>query len=413
MEFSLPSQKKIPDIGTCNIFISTIDDYLNHYYYLIDLKSGKIRHWYFDTKLLLSYMENIMKPYWRQAIEKFSTKESFLSALTEPHAACYENGRICITPLIGNFILVIDLNTNDYEILTDNPLYIFCSTKNIVNNSLYFSRWKFTDALLRERPEQTLDLEIGRYSFVRHKFEILKTIDGPDNIHDTIVTPNEDKILVLEMPRFPNYSDNVEEIIKNGIHGKFIVYDIQKDVCQTEMIEGGPGHIVLDGNDSSTVYLSCHNLLHSGCYGPGRFYKYNIEDQLRCTGKYENEVLFRIPSHSFYCFKNENLICTTAFPNQLFLIYADKMTLKKRICVGKTDCMPSFQNGPYTYPKHDRTPYGAFPIDNTPYIVLANLWTVSILNVETEKIIYSSSFNINNNPISFTGHSLCIREAVN
>ena len=285
-EFMLPIRKGIPAKCSGSVFISTIDDKLNHYYYLINLKTGFIRHWYFDIKSLLNRMENIMRPYWDQAIEKFSTKESFLSALTEPHAACYENGKICITPLLGNFILVIDLTNNSYEVLTDDPLYIFCSTKNMINNSLYFSRWKFTDALLRYKADQSLPLEIGRYSFERRKFEILKIVEGPDNIHDTLVTPDESKIVVLEMPRFPNYSEDVGSVLADGIYGKLIVYDTRKDICQSENLKSGPGHIVLDKNDSNIVYISSHNLLHSGCYGPGCFYKYNIGNKLQCTGYY-------------------------------------------------------------------------------------------------------------------------------
>ena len=66
------------------------------------------------------------------------------------------------------------------------------------------------------------------------------------------------------------------------------------------------------------------------------------------------------------------------------------------------------RQGPYHYPKHDRTPYGAFPVDHTPFIILVNLWTINIIDIETDKIVYSSYFNRYNDPISFTGHSLYI-----
>ena len=409
-QYELSECHSVPQMCKRIVIIPTIDKALNHYYYWIDLESGVIKRWFFDVQALIEYMEKLMAPYMEKAVYQFSSKESFLSALTEPHSVCYSDGQIYITPLMGNFILHIDVHSDDYYVYTDNPLHIYCSTKNIVNNALYFSRWLFTDSVKRDSPEQCVSLQLGRFLLKEKRFEILKTLNAPDNIHDTIATPDEEKMIVLEMPRFPLYQNNVEMVMKTGIKGKVFVYDIKNDVCQTDIVENAPGHIVLDNTDSSIMYLSCHNLLHSACFGAGKFLKYNIGNILSRIGEYAHEGLFRIPSHSSYQYKGENLICTSAFPSQLYLIDANTMKLKKKIQIGQTNWKADFSRGPFNYPRHDRTPYGAFPVNGTPYILLANLWTVSIINIESEETIYRSPINMLNDPIFFTGHSICVTQ---
>lgn len=80
-------------------------------------------------------------------------------------------------------------------------------------------------------------LETGRYHLETVSLEILDTIDGPDDVHYTSVTPDGKNLIIIEMAQDPVHrslkeanGENLLKTLENGLFDShFIVYNIEKN----------------------------------------------------------------------------------------------------------------------------------------------------------------------------------------
>lgn len=410
------SNSRLPKECRRHVFVPAHGNDKQQYCFLIDLDHMVVTTWVINMDTLILYLnkwfyDNLQEIYFpiNEPLKKY------LYGRLRFHTARFFRDKIYLYPINGFFFLCLDLNSDDYTILYEDPATVYCPTNSINNGEIFFTKWNVVDAFTRKRQDDNIPLTFGKYNIEHNRFVTLKQIEGPDNIHDTVCSPNGRYVIAVEMPRTVPVppsdkltADNMRLVLAGGIgKSRIIRYDIVQKQAEWIYTTKSPSHIVFDKRNPDIAYIADSNLWVSYCFGTGRIEQYNFRKGIELVGSYEADDFYRIPSHDILLYNNKSFMCTTVFSNQVHLLDTDGMTLTKRIYLSDKRRVPDFSRGPYQYPNHDRTPYTLHPIDGTPYLILASLWGVWILNTDNEKIIAKIRYNDSGYPTSSMGHSIC------
>lgn len=422
-EFSLPNSIEINDkIQECRIFVPTHGNNRRQYCYYIDLKESYVICWEIDYHALISYMKNLLAKQkgFEQSAYNSAALDDILYERFTPHTARYYNGKIYVYPVSGNHILALNIYKNEYEFICDNPLLIYSATNGIAGGNIYYTRWNIIEAAMLKSKTEMLNLEFGKYDIEKKQFSLLKSIAGPDSIHDTNVSSDQKNVVAVEMPRFLNEPfkdsnnntvEHLRKVQKAGICTSSIFsLNTHDNVVHNIKVPKSPAHIVFDKLNSDIVYIAHSNLWLKYCFGPAVISKYLLSDGIHLLASYTSDDFYRIPAHETHMYNNVQYISFTVFANQIHILRANDLSLYKKIFLGAADIVPDFSNGPYQYPDRDRTPYTLHPIHNSPYIILVSLWGINIINFITEEKSPRICFNINKAPVKSMGHSLFISD---
>lgn len=335
------------------------------------------------------------------------------------HNAIYSATEHClyVFPISGNFFLRLPIESDDYDVLCESPYHVLCSTNSLNQNKIYYTSWNIHDSSQRNSTYDSIPLRVCQYDINTKEFFTIKTIWGPDTIHQTYHCSASSSLLCVEMPIFTQVPINAKDpspedlkkVVQGGVCPSRLIYiKLREPDIIESFVDKGPAHITPASSEADTVFVSCCNMSAASCFGPGRIDKYSLRSKPVHLASYEAGDLFRIPSVSSFQLNGESLLCAAVFPNQVHIINADTMRLKDKIILSDTLSVPDFSRGPYRYPNYDKTPYTVLPISESPYIALCNIWSVRILDIRTGFIMEKLNFNKDRDPLITTGHSIMI-----
>ena len=391
-KYTIHISNDIPKICRKEILMPMHDLNGTQYLYYIDLEKGYTILWKVDTSKFVSFFCTYLK--------KYEIPQKIMYGRINIHSLLKHENKIYALPDSANFIMCFDLITKDYSILCESYNHIYGLSNTIYGDAIYYTKWSIHDQLNRYLPEQNIKLEIGRYEIKKMHYHKITNIDGPDSIHQTVLTPGQEKIIALEVPRFSKrHNDNIMLV-----HSKILIIDVISNNLDVILMDKAPAHIIFDKNNLEIAYVACCNFSALGCFGYGRIDKYLLQNKMRRIASYEKDNLWRIPNHETFEYNNEPLLVTPVYPNQIHIINTDTMTIKKEIRLSASGIDPCTLNIPFYYPLYDSTPYTVLPINKTPYIILCSKWAIKILDFENNKIIDTIRYNLQNFPLWTTAH---------
>lgn len=410
-EYTLPKLKDMAKYCPPNLFIPTHGSDGIQYLYYIDFDHCRIVNWKVKVEKWITYLKN---QYALQKILPHETIEKAIYGRLILHSATYQDGKVYVFPISGNYILCLSLDTDKYEVITDDMFRLICPTNNIVDGRIYCTRWDARDSVGRTASSQNIPLEFCYYDLHLGKFISIKTVNGPDSIHQTYYNPMNQSMLAIEMPRFYNMPFDrtnkspayLKDVLLAGIaDSRILHYDIKADSLTEYVSDKSPAHITLDPTDRATLYITCCNLSGAYCFGAGRIDRYSYKKTLQILNHYEDENLFRIPSLEAFTYQGRKLLCAPVYPNQVHIFDASDLRCIQRVNLSENVDHPDFSSGPFTYPNFDKTPYTVIPKMDSPYLLLCSIWSVRILDIRSGEVVEKLLYNKNRAPLITTGHT--------
>ena len=403
--YPIPVDAHMPDVCKKAVLLPACDYDGIQYLYYIDLKKSSVIVWNVDISLYISHVINQFSQF------ELNTKE--LYGRFALHTSFVYHNQIYALPAYGDFILCFDIDSSEYEIFYDSVEHIYSFTNGVVNDNIYFTRWTIFDYFKRKSTEEDVQIDIGYYNIKSDEFRVIKSVLGPESIHQTVLSPKKDKIIAVEVPRYEKimYINKDVAVSRALQESRILSYDLLKNKLHMISSDNGPAHITFDMNDSNVGYVACCNFSPLGCFGPARLDKYDFKNGIVKTGMYEEEDFYRIPNHEIFEYEGEYLLATPVYSNQVRLIDISTMKCRKKIHLSNKNIMPEKGKVPFYYPFTDRTPYTVLPVNNTRYIVMCSIRAIEILDFLDEKIIAKIEYNKQYNPLSSTsplrasGHS--------
>lgn len=421
--YNLPADVCLPEESTSSIFIPAFAAHYKHHYYLVNLKDRNIVHWKADFSGIVSRLRAEFANY--ENLDYYLWNQNSLDELFEagfyPHSAEYHRGKIYVSFMEGTFILELDLKTESCRLICeqkDDMRKMYCSTNQIYDGNIYFSRWGIEDTFKRtENNDYPVKLEIGRYSIDDDRFDIVDIIEGPDEIHTTSVSPDGENILMLEFcqkpkiryPKNPDSASNetMTKVLNEGlIDSHLISYNMPKRTYRTLAVKNSPAHIEFDLLDKNIFYVVQHNVATNAdrlvCFGDTAVDKFRIEEgTISLVDQYKFDGVYRSPSHKLFQYDGKQYMVIAEFPNQAVILDPADMTLHKKIAFSKTISQPDFSRGPFAFPvaSLDKTPYGIIPENNTPYIYLCSVWNLAVYDFVNERRVAPIIFNTDAEPL--------------
>ena len=402
------------------IFVPAHGNDLQQYCFLIDLAEHTVTTWRINMDALVAHLADwVHTRYPGAQLPLHGPLEEYLYTRLRFHVARCWKEKLYLYPINGFFFLCLDLHSDDYQVIYEDPSDVYCSTNQIRDGAIYYTKWNLMDSFSRRKAQDDIPLTFGRYDIAGGRFEVLGQTMGPDNIHDTALSPDARYMVAVEMPRtvpvppHPVEEENTPEHLLRVLHGgigrsRILRFDLGTKKLESVYDDRSPSHIVFDKRCANTAYIADSNLWSTYCFGAGRMGRYDFGQGIRRTGSYEAEDFYRIPSHDILLYQGKSLLCATVFANQVHVLDAESMTLHRKISFSKKRRVPDFTHGPYRYPDHDRTPYTLHPMDGSPYLILASLWGIRILDVDSGRVVSQISYNTQDCPVTSMGHSICL-----
>ncbi|WP_416215372.1 hypothetical protein [Paenibacillus mesotrionivorans] len=425
-KYHFPDHMNVPPECDRSIFIPAYGTDGKQYYYLVDFKSKTIICWDIDTEEMKNYLINKIQKDDIAGVPWNKNFENYLQTILLGHSAQYDNGKLYVSSNYGTFILCLSIVDDSWSLIGEDiegdPVKVYSATNDIYNNNLYFTRWEMEEGFRHiENRNLPVRLEIGRYSLEADSFEIIDTIDGPDDVHYTSITPDGKNLIIIEMAqdpvhRFPKQGEETNDdyllkTLENGLcDSQFIVYNLEKKQYHVHHLKDGPAHIEYDLSAPGICYVSMHNLCTNNtdncCFGTARIEKIRIDSEVASLGFYTDDDFIRIPSHKPFDYDGQKLLAVSVYPNQLHIIDADEMKLYKKVYLSKTKQGVDFSRGPYIYPRIDKTPYSIEYQRGSSYIYLCSIWNIILFNFVGESKYSSLIYNVNNKPLIAMGHAI-------
>ncbi len=400
------------------VFVPAHGNDLQQYCFLIDLACRTVTTWRINMDALVAYLKEWVTQRYPQANFPLNgPMEEYLYGRLRFHTARFWDGKLYLYPINGFFFLCLDVDSDDYQVIYEKIDDVYCPTNSIADGAIYFTKWKLLDSFARKTAQDDIPLTFGRYDISSGRFERLATVGGPDNIHDTALSPDGKYMVAVEMPRtvpvpphdpkIGNTDEHLRRVLQGGIGpSRILRFEPAAGKVEQAYADKSPSHIVFDRRPPHYAYIADSNLWSTYCFGTGRMDRYDFTSGIQRLDSYEAEDFYRIPSHDILHYGGKNLLCATVFANQIHCIDAQTMTLAKRIYLSEKRRVPDFSSGPYQYPDHDRTPYTLHPVDGTPYLILASLWGIWILDVGSGEVVSKIPYNTRECPVSSMGHSI-------
>lgn len=421
--------KEHVDLEGRAIFIPGIGNNCHHYLYLVDVDTDRVILWDIDVLSVKNQLrEDIDKsvveivPWNQESLDKY------LEVLFFPHSADYHDRKVYVTFIEGNFVLELDMDSEDYEMIYEKSASdpknkkIYSSTNAIRDGIMYFSRWNIDETFIYEaNPDKKVNLEIGTFDLKTREFKLIDTIKGPDDIHSTEVTPDGKKVILIEMTQDLTVkspidfelekldSESRNRILAGGFKdSKVITYDLESRTYEEKDFIDGPAHIEFSKLNKDNYFLSSHFLNTNNdslyCFGPSTIYKIHAPSN-EIIGSYSSEDFLRAPSHNSFILDNKELLAVPVFPNKVAVLDTENMTHIETISLRKTRNNPSFENGPMKYPRvnQDRTPYTVLCENNSSMLILTSVWNITLYDFKKKEQQFVLRYN-NGKPIIAMGH---------
>lgn len=414
---------EIPQEYNRKLFIPAYSWNEKHYYYLVDTEKKDVTRWAVNIQgaktKLKNYMEKNYEYHW---INKILDALDFSFV---PHSSLYHKGKIYVSSVNSYYIIVLDVETGGYEIIYDEEMKMISSTNAIIDDNFIYVRYGFKNRVDNVQHGTLLQAETISYNLKDRTYKVLNTFECNDIVHSVSMTPDNKYIISISTKSDPYvpFTDNPKEMYSDksymrkmyeeGLKDSQIhVYDRENKSLKIIELNDTPAHIEHDLHDPSLCYISSHSLgvnqidgfIYS--FGKSSINKLKLQEDSCITDKYQSMDFLRIPSHKLFSYNDKNLIAATVFPQQVHIIDYDTMEIYKKIYLTKDVPAISFSDGPFRYPRADKTPFSVHPMNESPYMYLIGGKNIRLYNMDTDKVEATIYYNKQNDPIAVLGHSV-------
>lgn len=174
----------------------------------------------------------------------------------------------------------------------------------------------------------------------------------------------------------------------------FAVYDTatERSIVQFPGIACA-AHVTLDPTDPTIFYISCHNISkwqnNVIVHGPGSLERYRFANgQLSLLGTFTDASYFRVTSQEIFIHQGRKLAAATGYPNHLYLIDADTMTL-----VDKFELFPApVPSPPFACEKNSASPLYLVASSDGRYIVMSGASELFVVDVGQREVVHRMAF---------------------
>ncbi|MFZ4857841.1 MAG: YncE family protein [Desulfuromonadaceae bacterium] len=291
----------------------------------------------------------------------------------------------------SNRFISLDLGRKSASLLDPEVNDDFLSSSNwIVGKSgeVWFASWNLEDSVRRiEQPTATVKVRIWRYCPIQQVTRQVWKGEGGDFLHQLNVSDDGRFLVLCEMGMRPyaavppghpgQYPAEWTAFLKQGvIPSDTIVVDLKHDrQWRLPLPVPTAAHVEFDPCRPHRCYVSCHNIGLVGSsntlFGPGGLYCFELHpDGPRAVGAYSATDFYRITTHHVFRHQGRTLIGVTGFPDSIFLIDAETMTLVRKIKLFDGEPVDTKER-PHFCKQEPRSPYSlhATADGNDMYVV--------------------------------------------
>ncbi|QUI21836.1 hypothetical protein HZI73_05780 [Vallitalea pronyensis] len=413
----------VPSGYNKRIFVPAYSWNEKHYYYLIDTENKAVKRWVVDIHTAKTKLKTYMKEN-----HHYTWRNKLLDALEfsfVPHSSIYHHGKIYVSSVNSYYMIVLDAEHNTYDIILDNEMKMISSTNVIMDDHIIYVRYSAKNRVDNVQHGVPLQAETVRYNLNDKTYTVINRFECNNIVHSVSITPDNKYIISVATTSDPYvaftenpkamYQDKpyMRKMLEKGLKESQIhIYDIEKNTFKVIELNNTPAHIEHDLHDPSLCYISSHSLgvnqidgfIYS--FGKSSINKLKLQEESIITDTYESMDFLRIPSHKLFTYNNRKLIAATVFPQQIHIIDYHTMEIYKKIYLDKAIEPVDFSDGPFKYPRADKTPFSVHPISESPYMYFVGGKSIKLYNQETDKTECVIHYNKNNDPIAVLGHSV-------
>ena len=403
------------------IFILSYSWTRNHYYYLVDLEEYTTKRWKVsyenDYRQIVSEIEK-SKNY--EHIEDVLDPFNFSFV---PHSSIMYEDKIYVFLVNALYFTVIDLKHNSISQVYDDQRKMISSTNFIIDNQLYYARYKIEDRIDNIRSNSSIPTELVKMDLTTKSTEVISNFESNNIVHSVAVNRDKQWAVVISTTANPivtfeegkkNYTqDELKTMLDKGLHNSQLhVFDLTGKVYHQILLANSPAHVESDMYDDNIFYISSHSLgvnPYDGfvyCFGEGAINKLILKDTPQIIQSYAADDFSRLSSHKMFSEGNKQYIAVTVFPQQIHILDSDSMSVVSKIKLSKDAYTATLKNGAYKYPRVDKTPFSVHPVSDTPYLFLITGRGIVLYDRQRKEAIQSIIYNQTKDPIAVLGHSV-------
>ena len=396
-----------------------LNDNFNEAYYIIDLEKKESSEIIVDNTVQKQVLLEMLNTQFENGVLPYGSpsREMFLPYLINPHSCVKVGNKMLIFMLQAHFFREIDLaslhncaiildkeNTSDYifsassiGVLDDNKIYLSVNSSN--------DRADIYNGIKKEMGFRYL-----LYDADKREFKYCKKVDSGliDNMHQVgysdkgfVVSLDMNISVNIDVNEMPDLNNDAMRIMYNNaefLKGKVFLWDMnEKKMLFIDPPFYTPAHVEFDMHDQSVFYVSCHNMskfkANMVLHGPGAIVKYRYcGGHIEQLGVFTDATFNRITTHKVFSYNGDTFIAVTGYPNLLYIIRADTMSLVKKIKLFEAESPVEYKNGLYVCSGNRNAPLYLQVNSEGTYVFLVNsntCFSVEWINGIVEEFIYT------------------------
>lgn len=405
-------KEKLFVAGLCN-------DNFNEAYYIIDLEKKESSEIIVDNteqkqvllKMLNTQFENGVLPYGSPS------REMFLPYLINPHSCVKVGNKMLIFMLQAHFFREINLSSLKNSAITVNKestsdIIFSASSIGVIDDSkIYLSINTSNDrAEIYNGIKREMGFRYLLYDANKRAFKDCKKVGSGliDNMHQVgysnqgfIVSLDMNISVNIDVNKMTDLNNETMSLMYNNAEfrkGKVFLWDMhKKKLLLIDPPLYTPAHVEFDMHDQSIFYVSCHNMskfkANMVLHGSGAIVKYRyFRGHLEQLSIFTDSTFNRITTHKLFSYNGDIFIAVTGYPNLLYIIRADNMSLVTKIKLFEAESPVEYKNGLYVCSGNRNAPLYLQVNSEGTHIFLVNsntCFSVEWIKGTIEKFIYT------------------------
>ena len=355
-KMDFPTYWEIPEGCSGRILIGGLNP---ESYYLLNFESHSIQHCVIETFTYQEAMTHFFEhqgvrvddlPYGIDDIAKMPIE------FVQPHEGIQlKDGRIAFALNNASFIRIIDFEKEVISAFPNDtgfvPRMLSATNTTFTNSSkLLYSSSNFAQRLQGYRnPSQNINTEVKVHDFERGVTSTICSVPTSEGIHEISISRDGHYAFLVEFRveskfRFQKRGHiKINQLFMESYHhaglypSKVTCVDlVSGKVISSLDFADTPGHVKQSRVREDVFYVSCHNASKAYgkifLHGPGRIAKIrNHDGNMTYEKSYTDDALFRVTSHIVFGYQGANFVAVTGYPNKIYLLEDDSLSLIKVI----------------------------------------------------------------------------------
>jgi hypothetical protein len=327
---------------------------LCEHYKFIDLGTGELREWKVDNAPIREGQAAVLREHLGASSVPYGFDDSraLIPYFLHPHSFVHgRDGRVYVFFKQAPYFRVLDLAANAAFVAPNSEIdyrSAFSSTNCEASDGMYMARTNTSQRLDRYRGSSAkVACELVRYQPEANACEPLATVNDfmIDSIHQVALSKAQflvalDMNLSVDVPASSPSICNLDvasEVSRYAAYdfprSDFFVHDLRSGATRVVQTSAPcAAHVEFSLRDPGVFYVTCHNISkwqnNVVVHGPATLEKYMYRaGSVTRLGAFSDDAFFRTTSHRVIRRGERELIAVTVYPNKLYLLDAETMTL--------------------------------------------------------------------------------------